>query len=241
MRRRNGKRKVSRAVKNYIKKAVKGSAETKVVSAFQDYQRLGQGQTYVFCPSWQITQGIGSGQRVGRKISNAYVKLNCVYTHNGENDIFVNIAQSSFIRMLVLRSRAIKTAGVVSQSLQVDPGNLTAANVFFYTATSKSFFSDVDKRTWTVKKDVTWRSSQIDNNGAADMTAQVTRKKFIIPLGKKCTFISGDSNGYFVGPETYIVFVAGWSGTIAGADAAGDNSSNVGTLNVTGQIYFKDA
>lgn len=220
---------------------MKKNSETKVVMAYNSFLRMGGQTTYVLpAASFQIAQGDGSDQRVGRKITNASMRIVVNYSHLGENAAFVNLWEDSWIRMLVLRSRAIKTAGVTSTGLQVDPVNLQVGNIFRQTASSNLPHADVETRSWTVLKDVKWRSwRNLDGVGDSVPTNQI--RKFRIPLGKNLTFISGDLFGYFVQAETYVVFVAGSCGSINGVGTSTTPTDNVGTISVTGEIMFKDA
>jgi len=238
---RNGKR-VSKAVKRYVKKAIKGSEETKVVLALNEYTRLGGLTTYVWTPSWQIAQGDGSNQRIGRQISNASCVINLTYVHNGEGSgpAFTNRAEESVIRCLVLRSRAIKTAGVTSTALQINPASMAIGNIFRWSVGQNYLTSSVETRTWTVLKDFRLKSHRIlDSLG--DYTTVQSYRKFRFRIGKKLRFLDGDNFGYFVGAETYLVFVCGFVGTANGIDVSALASDNVGTIQVSGEIMFKDA
>lgn len=230
------------AVRKYVHRTISKEAETKIVTAaFEDFRSVGALTTYVYCPSWQIPQGDGGGERIGRRISNAYVRLSVGYAHNGEDFAYVNYAEASWIRMLVIRSRAIKTAGVTAQTLQVNPVNLQVGNIFYHTGAQNNIFSNIEKRTWTVIKDVKWMGHRGLDGGIGDLSTRMIPKKFKIPLGKSCTFILGDNYSHFVGPETYIVFIFGAPGIINGTNASFGATHNVGTISVTGEIYFKDS
>ena len=240
-RRRRGNRRTTRRTRRYgrrnlrsiVRAICRRREETKILPVLGSVTQMGGTQTYVFNPSYQIAQGVGSGSRVGRKISGAYMRLSLRYSHRGENIILANIADKSVLRMLVLRSRALKTATVASNSLQVNPVGLATGDVFYSGGTSHTF-SQVNKNRWTVLVDRTFSSFR-NIDSAANQTNFVQRRSIYIPLPKNITYRDDQptANSVCTGPETYIVFTAGWNGAL--------DTDFVGSLELVGTIHWKDS
>lgn len=225
-------RRGNRGLRSLIRATVRNQEETKLLPVLQTTANLGGSQTYVFNPQYQVAQGVGSGSRIGRKISGAHMRLSFRYTHRGENAVTANIADKSVLRMLVLRSRVVKTATLASNNLQVDPSGLTSADVFYQAGNSHTF-SQVDKNRWTVVMDRVY-SSVRNLDTASNVTNFIQRKNIYIPLGKKIVYRDdAAANSVSSGSETYLVFVAGWNGATA--------FDFVGDLETQGTIRWKDA
>lgn len=224
----------SRGLRSLIRASIRRAEETKILPVLGTAVEMGGTQTYVFNPQYQIAQGVGSGSRVGRKIQSAFMRLSFRYTHRGEAAITgVNFADKSVLRLLVLRSRAIKTALVASNALQVDPGGITSGDIF-YLGGNDHTYTQVDKNRWTVLMDRTYSSIRnIDSTN--NFTNFVQRRNIFIKLPKSITYRDDQPtvNSASTGSETYVVFVAGAPGA-ASAD-------NVGTLEPHGTIRWKDA
>lgn len=224
----------TRGLRSLIRYTIRRQEEEKILPVLgQTTLTMGGQQTYVFNPQFQIAQGVGSGSRVGRKIQNAYMRLSFRYTHRGEDVATVNVADKSVLRLLVLRSRAIKTAGVASNNLQVDPAFLLGSDIFYHPGGSNTF-SQVDKNKWTVLMDRVYTSYR-NLDTASNLTNYVQRRNIYIPLPKNIIYRDDQpvANSYSTGTETYIVFVAGWRGSLS--------TDNVGYLEPSGTIRFKDA
>jgi len=216
-----------------VKRVIARATETKILPCLQTLTVMGGAQTYVYDPTFQILQGDDSGQRVGRKIQNVSFSLSFRYTHRGENVGTANVADESQLRMLVLRSRAVKTAGVVARhAFQIDPVLAQQPDIFRATGGGAACFSHVDKNMWTVLYDRTWKA--IRHLDTANQVARTVLKKNIrIPLPKTCVFREDNlSNSFLTGSETYIVFVAGWNGSGA--------TDNVGELQTEAELRWKD-
>lgn len=222
-----------RRMRRLVRSVIRRQEETKILPVLGTSINMGGTQTYVFNPQFQVAQGVGSGARVGRKISNAFMRLSFRYSHRGENAVTTNIADKSVLRMLVLRSRAIKTATVASNNLQVDPSGATSGDIF-YQGGHPHTFSQVDKNRWTVVMDRVY--SSIRNIDSSDnITNFVQRRNLFIPLPRNVTYRDDQptANSVSTGSETYIVFVAGFRNA--------QSLDFVGTLETQGTIRWKDA
>lgn len=214
-----------------VRRIFRSQVETKLLPVLQTQINMGGAQTYVYNPTYQIGQGVGSGSRVGRKIENGRLILSFRYSHRGENAVTTNIADKSILRMLVLRSRIVKSAGVVSNNLQVDPSGMTSADIFYQSGAGHTF-SQVDKSKWTVLSDRVY--SSIRNIDSADnITNFVQRRGIYVPFPKRVVYFGDGSNSFCSGSETYVVFVAGWRNA--------QSLDFVGTLEVQGTLRWKDA
>lgn len=133
--------------------------------------------------------------------------LNLRATIIGENTLTTNVADEAVLRMLVLRSRAVKTAGVAANVFQTNPAGMTLADIF-YAVADFSTFSQVDKNRWTVLRDVLIKSKRVNDNDNAGIAGY---RRFAIPLGKNLVYRDdGAANSFLTGSETYVLFVAGW-------------------------------
>lgn len=233
---------VAPAIKQYVARAVKADDETKVVMALDDYRLISGLSTYVWTPSWQIAQGGASNQRIGRKITDGRLSINMAYVHNGESAANVNLWSSSWVRFIVVRSRHTKTAGVTATGMQLNPVGLQVGNLFRFSAARNLVFADIETRSWTVIMDHKWEAHRyLDDTIAGDTGGQITYKHFNVPLPKNLTYVSGDAFGYFTEAETYVVVVCGASAILNGVITTAGALDNVGVMNITGEILFKDA
>ena len=196
------------SIARVVRRVLMHRAETKILPVLiTNTTLLGPQTTYVFNPAFQVSQGVGSGSRVGRKISNAVFFLNLRATIIGENTLTTNVADEAVLRMLVLRSRAVKTAGVAANVFQTNPAGMTLADIF-YAVADFSTFSQVDKNRWTVLRDVLIKSKRVNDNDNAGIAGY---RRFAIPLGKNLVYRDdGAANSFLTGSETYVLFVAGW-------------------------------
>lgn len=238
--RRHGKRRGKRSsVKKIVARALARQEETKILPVLQTTVQMGGNQAYVYNPLYQITQGIGSGNRVGRKISNVSMRLSFRYTHRGEEAlVFANVAEESTIRLLVLSSRAIKTAGTAGNNLLANPTFMSQADIVRDASLGFGSISTVDKNKWTVVKDKTWKCHRYFDDtgaiGAAPHAGCVFKKNMRIRLPRSVVYRDDTgSNSFSTTTETYIVFMAGWEGSVG--------SDFVGELHTQGEIRYKDA
>lgn len=222
-----------RGVRSVVRRALLRAEETKILPVLGASLNMGGTQTYVFNPQYQVSQGVGSGSRVGRKIQRGYLLLNFRYSHRGENAVTANVSDKSFLRLLVLRSRAVKTAGVASNNLQVNPSFATAADIFYQSGAGTQTFSQVDKNKWTVLMDRVYTSIR-NIDSAANITNAIQRRNIRVPFPKTVTYRDDpNANSFSTEAETYVVFTAGWD--------ASDTLDFVGTLETQGTIRWKDA
>lgn len=224
-----------------IRRVILSETETKILPVLGDAANTNMGglQTYVFNPQFQVSQGVGSGSRVGRKIYNAKMLLSLRYTHVG-TQILTNdqTAGNSRLRMLVLRSRAIKTAGVASNALQVDPPFLQSPDIFRDSTGGSHVYATVDKNKWTVLRDKIFNSEFVtdlyDEAPFGRRARDAIRRRIWVPLPRSIIYRDdAAANSYSTGTETYVVFVAGYRNAGVG--------DTVGSLEVQGEIRFKDA
>lgn len=229
-----------RGLRRAIRRVILSQTETKILPVLGDAAtvQMGGTQTYVFNPQFQPTQGLGSGSRIGRKIENVKMWLSLRYTHQGVTSLLVQAAGNSRLRMLVLRTRAIKTAGVASNALQVNPALMASSDIFRDATGGSHVYSTVDKNKWTVIMDKTFQSALVsDAAGLTPSTGRahdVVRRKIVIPLPRSVVYRDDAlANSFSTGTETYVVFVAGFLNASA--------LDFVGTLEVQGEIRWKDA
>lgn len=202
------RRTYGRGVTRAVRRALLRYAETKILPVLGvDFVMNATDVVYAFNPTYQIGQGTGSGSRVGRKISNAVLYLNLRATIIGENGVTANVADEVVVRMLVLRSRAVKTAGVASNSWVANPSGMTTGDIFYATG-DLALMSQVNKNRWTVLKDVLLRSKRVNDNDNAGIAAY---RRYTIPLGRNLTYRDDDlPNSFLTGSETYVVLLGGW-------------------------------
>lgn len=221
-RRRSRKGNGARGIKRIVKRILAGREETKILPV------LGQAlptlmlarNCYVFNPQFQPAQGVGSGSRIGRKISNMSMILGFEFRFQGSNPLPVTICTTVFLRMLVLRTRAIKTAGVASNNLQVNPALMFPVDIWYNP--NRPISSQVDKNKWTVLKDKVWTITLGYEPAAAAIEPSIARRNIRIPLPKKVTYRDDTvPNSFSTGTETYLVFIADFDNATTGVDFAG--------------------
>lgn len=207
-RRFGGRRRGRSSLKKLIRRVVAGKEETKVKNLLGVVAEENMSGTtmYVLNPTYQVTRGTQPDERVGRKITNVRARLSFEYYHIGLQGGLTRIWGSSTIRLLVLKSKAIKTAGVASTDWQQNPASLTRADVFFEPAYNGS--SAVDRNRWTVVMDRSWTAHTVTDI-SGNFQSQVVRKSISIPIGSKCTYRDAlTTNSFLTGAETYVVMTA---------------------------------
>lgn len=169
---------------------------------------MGAATNFVFNPTYQIGQGDGSGERIGRKIQNAYMLLG--FEANMIADAVAPggaDSQTAYLRLLVIRSRAIKF-GTVSTVFTANPGGMTPGDVFYFQ--NNPVTSQVDQNRWTVLMDRMYKvTQQVPKDIAGVPSGPVILKRNIrIPLPKVCTYRDDTvGNSVLSQAETYVLFV----------------------------------
>lgn len=194
------------------------------------------GNTYVFNPLYQVAPGTGSGSRIGRKIQNAYMKLAFRICHLGDNIILQKLAERSQVRVMHLRSKVLDSAGVVSNTMQLNPPGMTQAEIFLTSNNSNNYatYAEIDKNKWEVLKDVIY--TQEINVG--DLRTSRVIKRWFMPLGRKVTYRDDTTNSMVLQGQHYLVVVGAFCGSADGIPGVGDR---VAEFHPHAQIQYTDA
>lgn len=230
------------ATRNYVRKAIGRTTENKLLPVLRTNTTMKSNILYVFNPSWQIQQGSGSSQRIGRSIRNLNVKLNFAYTHQGTDSLGARKHPSSVLRMLVLTTPSVKTAALTDpDSFVTNPVGMSSQvqGQVFYELINHGI-ARVDNKIWTVHKDVSFEAHSVsDVNVASGLSGNtVIRKNIYIPIHKRCTYRNYNTtealNGFLSESEVYICFIASASGALPLLD-------NMGSLVTSGIMEWEDA
>lgn len=227
-------RKPPRTTRRWVKRVLNKTRETKILPILGSPFLLNTNETRVFNPTFQIAQGDGSGERIGRKIQNAYCILGFEASYTGDAQILPSVAaQTGYMRMLVLRSRSIKTGsvGVIPPS---NPAGMTAGDIFYHALNPVT--SQVDKNRWTVLLDRMYKVTlSLPKTLGVPTGPTILRRNIRIPLPKTCTYRDDNlANSTLTQAETYIVWVADYYTSASGGESTF-------SITPTATIRFKDA
>lgn len=221
-------------VRRWVKRYVNKTRETKILPILGTAFTLNSGITRVFNPTYQIGQGDGSGERVGRKIQQAFCVLGMEATMTADGSTFPGVnSQNAYMRLLVLTSRAVKF-GAVGVVPTANPAGIGPIDIFYFP--NNPVTSQVDKNKWTVVRDMVFVSRRFIQPTAGDPSGPVViRKRIRVPLPKLITYRDdGAANSTLTGSETYIVLVGDYYTSAVSGDP-------VYTVTLHGTIHFKDA
>jgi len=224
--------------RRWVKRFVAKGKETKILPILGGSLTMEQNETYVFNPTYQIGQGDGSGERIGRKITGAFcvIGFEASLLANSTNILLSTPSQHAYLRLLVVTSRAIKF-GAVNTVPNNNPGGLTAGDIFYFPTVPVT--SSVDKNRWTVVMDRMYSikrfiepTATLDNPNPSGPT--ILKRNIRVPLPKSITYRDdGVANSTLLQAETYIIWVASWY--------TGALNDHVFRMTPHGTIRFKDA
>lgn len=190
---------------------------------------------YVHNPTWNIAEGTGDTERIGRKIQNAYMTVAFRYRHLGESPLspFPRMAEDSHLRLLVIRGQP---HAPTSTALDPDPTGVTPTDVFL--DDTRPLLSPVDTNRWTVVYDRLYHvTASLDQGVLAHHGHTVYKRNIRIPWGKNLVYWDdtvSSTQSRLKGLTQYICFTAHFEG-------ANDNGERVGLIDLSCQFRFKDA
>jgi len=188
---------------------------------------------YVHNPTYNVFEGVGDNERIGRKIQNGRLQISFQFDHLGTDLLNNVIAADSYLRMLVLSSTRIHIP--TSSGFDTNPPGLTSVDVFYDGA--KPHYSPVDRNKWTVHMDKVFHPMARVNSVLTDSWISTSRRRINIRWPRNMTYYQdtqSSAQSLLTGREMYLVFVA----SFPNAAAVGER---IGRLAVSGQFFYKDA
>lgn len=193
------------------------------------------GNTYVFNPLFQLSPGVGSGSRIGRKIQNAFMKMQFRICHLGQNQILNTLAENSQVRILHLFSAVIDSAAVASNTLVLNPAGITQGDIFRQITNNAATYAEVDTNRWKVLKDVVYT---VGRRATTDQRQSRIVRRWFMPLGKRVTYRDDTTNSQALRGQHYLVVVGAFCDSVDGGALIGDR---VAEFWPSGTIQWTDA
>jgi len=218
-----------------VRRAIMANLERKILPCMGNGFVITSGNTYVFNPLYQVAPGTGSGSRIGRKIQNAFMKIQFYLCFLGENSGGPPpIAETVHVRILHLFSKVVDTAAVASNTFVINPGGLTQGDIFRAITNQGAMYCEVDKNRWTVRRDVVYSISI----NVGDLPHSKVIRRWNMMLGKKVTYRDDVANSQALQGQHYFVVVGSFCGAVDGTPGTG---SRVAEIRPHATIQWTDA
>lgn len=191
---------------------------------------------YVHNPTWNIPEGTGDAERIGRKIQNAFMTVSFRYRHLGQSPLgptFPRQAEDSHLRMLVIRGQPHAPTSV---GFDPDPVGVQDTDVFLDPASM--LVSPVDTNRWKVVFDRVFHVTSVEpQTTQAHPGHTIIVRNIHIPWGKQLVYWDETADGTqsrLKGSTQYLLFTASFSG-------ANNTGERIGLIDFSCQFRYKDA